>query len=104
MNHEDIKFTVLNTMAEAMPSTAERQFIQEKVDTLRFERAMRSRHQRQFLLRAILYVVIGILLSLTLQPLVPLLVSHLTERPPSFDRRSTADLTPFVIPVRRHSP
>lgn len=104
MNQQDIKLTVLSTMAEATTSAPERELLLEKVQTLRFEQVMRSRHRRQFLLRAILYVVIGILLSLAFQPLVPFLASHLTERPPIFDRQPTFDLTPFDAPARRHSP
>ena len=104
MNHEDIKLTVLTTLADAAPAGPERQRLLDKVDEIRYEQVMRYRNRSQFLLRAVLYVAVGILLSFMVQPLVPFLVSPLAESQPSFDRHSPFDATPFDIPARRHFP
>jgi hypothetical protein len=64
---------------------------------------MRYRNRSQFLLRAILYVAVGILLSFIAQPLAPFLASSLTKSRPSFDSHTTFDSTPFELPARRHS-
>ena len=104
MNHDDIKLTVLTTLADAAPAGPERQRLLDKVDEIRYEQVMRYRNRSQFLLRAILYVAVGILLSFIAQPLAPFLASSLTKSHPSFDSHSTFDSTPFDIPARRHSP
>ena len=104
MNHENIKITVLTTLADAAPAGPERQRLLDKVDEIRYEQVMLYRNRSQFLLRAVLYVAVGIFLSFIVQPLVPFLASPLTKSHPSFDGHSTFDSTPFDIPARRHSP
>jgi hypothetical protein len=104
MNHEDIKITVLTTLADATTSIPERQRLLDKIEDIRYGQVMRTRHRNIFLLKAILYVSIGIFLSFTVGALVPFLISPLTESQPSFDRHSPFDSTPFDIPARRHSP
>jgi len=74
MTRDDIEFIVLNLLSETAASEAQRQAVLQRLDYLRFSEAMRSRHRRQFLLRALLYVAFGILILLAFQPLVPLLI------------------------------
>ena len=106
MRNDEVKLNVLTEMASTTNDPTDRNEIRAKLETARFEEIMYWEKKKRFLLRTILYVLIGILLSLTLQPLAPLLVSRPVERrsSPSFERQPTFDHTPFVAPVRRYSP
>jgi hypothetical protein len=106
MRNNEVKLNKLTEMASTTDDPTDMNEIRAKLETARFEEIMYWEKKKRFLLRLILYVLIGILLSLTLQPLAPLLVSRPVERrsSPSFERQPTFDLTPFVAPVRRYSP
>ena len=106
MRNDEVKLNVLTEMASTTNDPTDRNELRAKLKTARFEEIMYWEKKKRFLLRTILYVLIGILLSLTLQPLAPLLVSRPVERrcSPSFERQPTFDHTPFVAPVRRYSP
>ena len=104
MRNDEVKLNVLTEMAATTDNPTDRNEIRAKLETARFEEVMYWEKKKRFLLRTILYVLIGILLSLTLQPLAPLLVSRLVERRLSVERQPTVDLIPFDAPAQRHSP
>jgi hypothetical protein len=102
MNREDIQLIVLTILAEIATTEPQRQLILQKMDNLRFAEAMRSRHRRHFLLRALLYVTLGILVLLALQPLAPLLIRPAIRPAPTVDVPSLDDWKPLDPSFRRH--
>ncbi len=111
MTKEDIELTVLTTMAEATVSTAERHQLITRVESARYNELMRFERKKQGLLRMILYVLLGILVVSSLQPLVPLLASlpsehHVGSPPPSTDKQWWDNLLtkPAYKQSEKHSP
>jgi hypothetical protein len=110
MTTEDIKLTVLATMAEATGSSEERRQLMMKVETVRYNELVRFERKKQVLLRMILYVLVGILVLTALQPLVPLLAqpqskSPVTSTPHSADKPWWEFLVPPAkTPVQKHFP
>jgi hypothetical protein len=111
MTKEDTQLTVLTTMAETTASSAERHHLMTKVESARYDKLVRFECKKQVLLRMILYVLVGILVSTALQPLVPLLAlppseHRVSSTPPSTDKPQWYDFwfKPVSKPTERHSP
>ena len=77
MNNQ-IKMEVLETMAEGAGSPAERYELRMRLETIHYEELRSSECKKQVLLGLILFVLIGIFLSLNLKPLAS---PSLSERP-----------------------
>ena len=67
MNNQ-IKMEVLETMAEGAGSPAERYELRMRLETIHYEELRSSECKKQVLLGFILFVLIGIFLSLNLKP------------------------------------
>jgi hypothetical protein len=86
MNNE-IKMEVLETMAEGAGSSTERYELRMRLETIHYEEIRRSECKKRALLRLILFVLIGLFLSLNLKSLASLSLpaerstgSHLAEK------------------------
>jgi hypothetical protein len=77
MNNQ-IKMEVLETMAEGASSPQERHELRMRLEVIHYEELRRSECKKQALLGIILFVLIGIFLSLNLKPLAS---PALSERP-----------------------
>lgn len=101
MTIDDIKLTVLTTMADATSSSAEKHHLMQKVEILRLEERIRAKRRHQRLLLPILYLLVGILFWIVIQPLAS--SPSPSQSKSELDTPWPLDLTPFTTPARRHS-
>jgi hypothetical protein len=104
MNIDDIKLTVMTTMAEATTSSSERHHLMEKIEVLRFDVIMRAKYRRQFVTRLILFTAVCILLSFAVAQATSFLASRLFENQPSSEKQSIIELLPYTGPSIKNSP
>ena len=101
MRNDELKLHVLTEMSNANSNPLDKGEIRAKLETARFEELMYWEKKKRALIRMKLYVLIGILLALTLQPVLPYL-ARLAQSHPSIERQPMFDLTPFELPPKRH--
>ena len=102
MRNDEVKLRVLTEMASANSDPLDKYEIRAKLETARFEELMYVERKKRILLRMMLYVLIGILLALTLGPMVPYLASHLTRNHTRVETQPAVELTPLDLLAQTH--
>jgi hypothetical protein len=104
MRNDELKLRALTEMSAANANPLDKDEIRAKLETARFEEHMYWEGKKRSLLRMILYVLMGVLLALTLQPMMPFLASRLGENHRGIETQRAFDVTPSELSVRRHLP
>lgn len=102
MRSDEVKLRVLTEMATSNSNLLDKGELRTKLEIARFEELMYWERKKRILLRMMLYVLIGILLALTLGPIVPYLASRLARNHVRVETQPTFDLTPSDVLAERH--